>query len=986
MHPELDPATYGLTIWDLDREFLTGGLAGRDPHDARRHPRTCCATPTAARIGIEYMHIQEPGREALDPGARRGRRRSSSPPTSSATSSSGSTPPRPSRSSSPRKYVGQKRFGIDGAESAIPLLDAMLEPRPPTRASTAPCMGMAHRGRLNVLANIVGKSYDQLFTEFEGNVDPESIQGSGDVKYHLGQTGKFVSRSAASSIEVELAANPSHLEAVDPVVVGMARAKQDLIEPPGQLPGAAGADARRRRLRRPGRGGRDAQPAATSRATGSAARSTSIVNNQLGLHHPARVGPLVGVLHRRRQDGPGADLPRERRRPRGLRAGRPAGLRLPPAVPQGRRDRHGLLPPPRPQRGRRPELHPAADVQAIDARRSVRKLYTEALVKRGDISARGGRAALDDFQRRLQAALDETRAHGPARAARRRARAPPPVGVLPHVDTGVRRRGPRRDLRRAVEHVPDGFTVHPKLAKQFEARDKMSPRTARSTGRSAEALAFGSLLLEGTDGPPRRPGHPARHLLATATPCSSTTRPAREYVPAGPPRPASRRKFWIYDSLLSEYAALGFEYGYSVANKDALVVLGGAVRRLRERRPDHHRPVPRRRRGQVGPDLGPRACCCPTATRARAPSTPRPASSASSRCRAEDNIQVVQRHHGGAVLPPAAPPDAPRGPQAAGRLHAEVAAAGQGVPLADRRRCVDGSFQEVLDDPGVTDPAAVRRVVLALGQGRRTTPSAERDKRRRAGGRRPRRAALPVARTSGSPTSLARYPNADEIVWLQEEPENMGAWNFVKGRLYEGYDDTHTIRRVSRSESGSPATGAPPSTSRSRTNSSTTPSPRCRPSSSGVTPPRRFPRHHPPPFWRPIPGPRGRSGASTDPRTGARFGPQCGESGARTAELGEAMDIHDLVALAERQHGLVAVQQLRAARRQLRRDRAPRRAQASGERLTPMVLRRTGSADTERAGRRSTAVLDAGRRAGLVRTTRTRRGSTSTGSSCGRST
>ncbi len=97
---------------------------------------------------------------------------------------------------------------------------------------------MAHRGRLNVLVNIVGKSYEQLFKEFEGNVDPESTQGSGDVKYHLGQTGKFVSR-AGNTIEVELAANPSHLETVDPVVEGMARAKMDLIAPGRPLPGAA---------------------------------------------------------------------------------------------------------------------------------------------------------------------------------------------------------------------------------------------------------------------------------------------------------------------------------------------------------------------------------------------------------------------------------------------------------------------------------------------------------------------------------------------------------------------------------------------------------------------------------------------------------------------------------------------------------------------------------------------------------------------------
>ena len=150
-------------------------------------------------------------------------------------------------------------------------------------------MGMAHRGRLNVLVNIVGKSYEQLFTEFEGNVDPESIQGSGDVKYHLGQTGKFVSRRG-NSIEVELAANPSHLEAVDPVVVGMARAKMDLIEPPGNypvLPVLLHGDAAFAGQ------GVVAETLNLSDIKGYRVGGTIhvIINNQLGLHHPARPPP-----------------------------------------------------------------------------------------------------------------------------------------------------------------------------------------------------------------------------------------------------------------------------------------------------------------------------------------------------------------------------------------------------------------------------------------------------------------------------------------------------------------------------------------------------------------------------------------------------------------------------------------------------------------------------------------------------------------------
>ena len=123
--------------------------------------------------------------------------------------------------------MGQKRFGLEGAESAIVLLDTILDQAVDEGLHEA-VMGMAHRGRLNVLANIVGKSYGEIFEEFEGNLDPESVQGSGDVKYHKGAVGTFVARNGGS-IPVTMASNPSHLEAVDPVVVGMARAKQDAL-------------------------------------------------------------------------------------------------------------------------------------------------------------------------------------------------------------------------------------------------------------------------------------------------------------------------------------------------------------------------------------------------------------------------------------------------------------------------------------------------------------------------------------------------------------------------------------------------------------------------------------------------------------------------------------------------------------------------------------------------------------------------------------
>jgi 2-oxoglutarate dehydrogenase E1 component len=228
MAPELDPATYGLTIWDLDREFLTGDLVGGAPMRLSEILRVLrdayCRT-----VGIEYMHIQDLEEQHWIQSQVEG----------VTTDLEGDD----QRHILERlnaaeaferflgtKWLGQKRFGIEGGESLVPILDSVLESAADEGLDGA-VMGMPHRGRLNVLATIVGKSYDQVFREFEGTLDPDAVQGSGDVKYHLGQVGKFQSRKG-NEIGIELAANPSHLEAVDPVVVGLARARQDQINDP----------------------------------------------------------------------------------------------------------------------------------------------------------------------------------------------------------------------------------------------------------------------------------------------------------------------------------------------------------------------------------------------------------------------------------------------------------------------------------------------------------------------------------------------------------------------------------------------------------------------------------------------------------------------------------------------------------------------------------------------------------------------------------
>ncbi|GMA88581.1 hypothetical protein GCM10025868_38310 [Angustibacter aerolatus] len=218
--------------------------------------------------------------------------------------------------------MGQKRFSLEGGESVIALLDRILG-RAADEQMDEVCIGMPHRGRLNVLANIAGKSYAQIFREFEGTQDPRSVQGSGDVKYHLGTEGKYTAEHGAET-KVYLAANPSHLEAVDPVLEGIVRAKQDRLDLGGEaftvLPVLLHGDA--------------------------AFAGQGVVAETLNLSQPARVPhrrhhprghqqpggvhdlavrlALVVLLDRRRADDPGADLPRERRRPGGVRPRRRA--------------------------------------------------------------------------------------------------------------------------------------------------------------------------------------------------------------------------------------------------------------------------------------------------------------------------------------------------------------------------------------------------------------------------------------------------------------------------------------------------------------------------------------------------------------------------------------------------------------------------------------------------------------------------------------
>ncbi|MDQ4064944.1 MAG: multifunctional oxoglutarate decarboxylase/oxoglutarate dehydrogenase thiamine pyrophosphate-binding subunit/dihydrolipoyllysine-residue succinyltransferase subunit, partial [Actinomycetota bacterium] len=403
-HPELDLSYYGLTVWDLDREFLTDGLPGSRKQPLRKIIESL-RDAYSGTVGVEYMHISDPeqknwvqnrvesGIEELDRAEKLHilERLNAAEAFEKFLHS---------------KYTGHKRFSIEGAESVIPMLDALLE-RAADDETIEAVMGMAHRGRLNVLATIVGKPLREIFREFEGDIDPDSVQGSGDVKYHLGMTGRFTSR-AGNEMAVVLASNPSHLEAVDPVVEGMARAKQDLIGDGARdqvLPILLHGDAAFAGQ------GVVAETILLSQLKGYTTGGTIhlVINNQLGF----TTAPAAG-----RSSTYATDIAKMVQAPiLHVNGDDPEAcvrvVHLAYAFrKQFHRDvvidlvcyrRHGH------NEGDEPAYTQPLMYSKIESRRSVRKLYTENLLNRGELTLEEAEASFEDFKARLQEAFQQTK-------------------------------------------------------------------------------------------------------------------------------------------------------------------------------------------------------------------------------------------------------------------------------------------------------------------------------------------------------------------------------------------------------------------------------------------------------------------------------------------------------------------------------------------------------------------------------------------------
>jgi 2-oxoglutarate decarboxylase len=811
-HAELDPATYGLTIWDLDREFLTGTLmsGGESSDDEPQKVATLreiletLRNTYCGKIGCEYMNIQIPEQKRwlqlrMEP---TGNRWPLDPDT---------------RSRALRRvieaeefehflharFVGHKRFSLEGAESAMVILDEVLDRAANTNVHEA-VIGMAHRGRLNMLANIVDKSLVEILSEFEG-IDPDSTQGSGDVKYHLGASGVRKSTSGRE-IVVSVAFNPSHLEAVDPVAEGIVRPKQDRL-----------GDTKRERVipilihgdaAFAGQGV-VAETLNLSQLEGYTTGGTIhlVINNQIGFTtnpNEARSTPYSTDVARMVQapifhvngDDPEACL-----RVAQMAYDYRQEFKKDVVIDMFCYRRHGH------NEGDDPSYTQPILYRKIRQHPSVAVQYAGRLAREEFLDD----AQVKEIRAGVSARLNE------AYDAAKKKEEPFQVQELSTVDPDeVSRPSPhtavdRATLERVVEGIttfPPEFHVHPKLAGSLRKRREIL-NGAPMDWATAETLAFGSLVLEGT--PVRLSGQDSgrgtfsqRHLELYDSETGDRYIPLRHLSP-------NQARFDVFDSSLSEYAVMGFEFGYSVADPLTLVLweaqfgdfANGAQILI-----DQFISSAESKWGQPSGLV----LLLPHGYEGQGPEHSSARIERFLQLCAENNMQVVnastpaqyfhvlrRQMHGGPDRRGVRKPLIVFTPKRMLRHHRAVSTI---------EELMAGTFHEILDDTAVLDPARATRLLMCSGQVYYDLLAAREERKIEH---------VAIARleqmypfpASGVHVILARYPALAEVVWVQEEPRNMGAWRFVQEQMESILEPARRVLRyVGRAESASTSAGS----------------------------------------------------------------------------------------------------------------------------------------------------------------------------------
>ncbi len=799
-HLELEAETYGLSIWDLDRTFFTGGLGGKDEASFREIwamlVRYYCST-----VGVESRHITSREQKQWIIGAVE-RDPEAIPPEVKKQLLRSLVAAEQFEKFLHTKFLGQKRFSLEGCETIIPMLDQIITGAA-ERGIEEVVFGMAHRGRLTVLANIIGNFSERLFTIFEGSVHPNFPADSGDVKYHQGAMAER--EIGGKNIKLTLAPNPSHLEAVNPVVEGMARAKQDAL-----LAESSREEARGRILPVLLHGdaafiGQGVVMETLNLADLKGYRTGGtihiIINNQIGFttspessrsslySSDAAKMTQLPIFHVNCDDVEAAhrtiQIALEWRQK----------FRKDIVIDLIGFRRHGH------NEGDEPSYTQPLMYQRVKEHRGVRELYSRQLIREGVLTTEEVQQMIEERWRRYENALLGAKEIVARLKGVKTLPAPEPEEDASEVlETGVAS-NVLAQISQTLSVIPPGFNLNPKMVGQMSRRAKMGSGETPIDWGFGESLAFGSLVLEGT--PVRLSGEDVgrgtfsqRHAILYDTRTGQPWTPLESLASNG-------TRFEVLDSSLSEFGVLGYEYGYAVIARDALtmweaqfgdfangaqVIIDQFIAPGEDKWKQTSRLVmllPHGYEGQ-GPEHSSARLerylqlCAESNMQVCYPTTP------------AQYFHLLRRQVKQETLRPLivmTPKSLLRLPQAVSSLD----------------QFTTGGFLPVIGD--TVEPAAVERVLICSGKVYYDL-HAEREKR---GDQ--RTAILRLEQFYPFPQTLlqrwlAHYGQARQLFWVQEEPRNMGGWWFMRSRLEALTQAGQELRYVGRTASASPATGS----------------------------------------------------------------------------------------------------------------------------------------------------------------------------------
>ncbi len=800
---ELELGNYGLSMWDLDRTFYCAGLGGKEKATLREIMQILRNT-YCGKIGAEYMHIQDTEerhwlRERMESSQNNPRLSKDEKRTILHKLNHASA----FEEFLHKKFVGQKRFSLEGADSLIPMLHYLLEDGG-RKGLKEVVLGMAHRGRLNVLVNTMGKSYKKVFAEFEGNIDPSNFHGSGDVKYHLGSVGSHTTGDG-QTIRLQMLPNPSHLEAVNPVVEGAARARQDLLvqgeDSSAVLPLLIHGDA--------AFAGQGVVPETLNMSQLEGYRTGGtlnvIINNQIGfttLPKDARSTTYASDIAKMIEapifhvngDEPeyaihAMRLALEYRQ----KFGKDAVIDLICYRKHGHNE------------GDEPAFTQPGLYKEINTHPSVREIYGKELIRKNELSQTEVDSIIKEFDDILEEAFNQAKSAPAFEVKEVHMHRPdtPQAKRNGAVDSSYPA-DKLQDIALQLNTMPAHFDTNPKLLRILAKRHEIVANNEKKIEWGfAEALAFGSLLLDGTD--VRLSGQDCeRGTFSHRHSVLHGTESLEKHIPLNH-LAESQGRYMVSNSFLSEYAVLGFEFGYSATRPDALVLWEaqfGDFSNGAQIIIDQFISSAEAKWGQASGVV----MLLPHGYEGQGPEHSSARLERYLQLCAEDNMQVVnattpaQYFHllRRQALQDKKKPLIVMSPKSLLR---------HPMAVSSTQELASGSFLPLLADENVRDVAAIDRVVFCSGKVYYDLLKHQNEKGIS------NVAIVRVEQLYPFPDhdvneTLKSYPNAKSIVWCQEEPKNMGAWSFVAPRIFSELQVGQHLHYAGRAASASPATGS----------------------------------------------------------------------------------------------------------------------------------------------------------------------------------